>query len=84
MAQQKGNKTVYELNISPELFEAWGKLKRKKDSETIATKYGFSRPVIDRALNFGYVKLPEVIVRINDFFAERKEEESKMAKKLTS
>lgn len=78
------HKREFEMTISPELFNAWGQLRRKKDAEVIAQEIGKSRPVIDRALNFGHVKDQRVIDGITDFFTKRKRREDKQANKLLS
>lgn len=68
--------------ILPALFEAWTTLKRKKDSTAIAEQYGWSKPTIDAALNYGHVKTERVTEDINHFFKTRQERERKQVKEL--
>lgn len=72
----------YPMTVAPELFEAWVKLRRKNDPEEIATKLGKSRPVIDRALKYGYVKDDIVVAGITKFYKDRLEQETKDGKSL--
>lgn len=83
MAQEK-NKTVYPRTISIELLDAWRKFKRRSDGETIAEALGYSRPVIDRAINFGYVKTDGLTDAITNFFTARLDAEKASAAKLMS
>lgn len=78
------NKTpkVWPCNISPELLAAWQRVKRKKDPETMATQLKCSRPVIDRALLYGYVSIPGLIEKINTYFMDRLTKEKGQASKL--
>lgn len=78
-------KIQYQRTISQELHTAWLKLKRKGDSAIIAEKLDLSRPVIDRALLYGYVaQVADLPDQINKFFFERMEAEKSQAKKLTA
>jgi hypothetical protein len=79
---EKVNKRGYECNIAPELWDAWKKLKRRKDPQVIAKKIGVSRPVIDRALIYGNVAKPGLAEKINKFFETRQKEERKAANRL--
>lgn len=63
--------------IAPELHEAWIKMKRKRDSEAMVKALGRSRPIIDRALNYGFVSLPELTDQISKFFLDRMNQEKK-------
>ena len=72
----------YTLTIDRELFEAWGKLKAYGDPGKIATHLNISRPVIDRALNFGYVKKDKVSDGITKFFNDRLAREKRSGTKI--
>ena len=65
----------FPMNISSELFETWKKLKRKGDPGALCKALELSRPVIDRALNYGHVKNEKNDERISKFFAKRLEAE---------
>lgn len=72
----------WERTISADLHEAWKTLRRPGDVALIMEETGMSRPVVDRALNSGYVSLPDLIDKINSFFQSRLERENKKAKDL--
>lgn len=76
------NSIKYERTITEELHEAWKRLRRKRDGELMATELQYSRPVIDRALNYGYVAMPELPDLINGWFMARIKREKESAKIL--
>lgn len=82
MDNQK-QKATYARTIPKELLEAWQKYRRRCDGETIADALGYSRPVIDRALNFGYVKTAGLTEKISEFFTDRLNKERTAATALT-
>lgn len=73
---------IYHRTISQDLHTAWQQLARKKDQTAISEYAGFSEPVINRALLYGYVKTPEVTDKINEFFKQRLEKEQQDAAEL--
>lgn len=73
----------WKRTISEDLFNTWKSLRRRKDAEAIAEKTGFSRPLIDRALKYGYVATPELAPLITEFFENRLESENRDAARLT-
>ncbi len=79
---KKEGKKIWPRTISPELLEAWKKLRRKKDPEAMAKELGYSRPVIDRALIYGYVSMPELTELMNKFFLDRLNKEKSQAAEL--
>lgn len=76
------SKKIWPCTISSELHEAWKKLRRTGDPDAIAKHAGVSRPVIDRALNHGYVTLANLPDKINAYFTDRQEKEKGEAAKL--
>lgn len=80
MARQ--NKREWPRTISQELHVAWKRLRRKGDPELMAEKLQYSRPVIDRALIYGYVSMPELPDKINGFFKKRLTDERGQAQEL--
>lgn len=78
------SKKEWPLTVAPELLASWQKLRRKKDPETIAAKLGVSRPVIDRALIYGYVGVENLATGITLFFEERLNQERKDAARLNN
>lgn len=70
--------------IAPELFEAWKKLRRIGDSEQLAELLGKSKPVIDKALKYGFVKNQEVVQGITKFYNDRLQAETKDGAELLS
>jgi len=75
MAEKRTNKREWQRTITLELHEAWKQLRRIGDPELMAKELGYSRPVIDRALIYGYVSMPELTDLINKFFKDRLERE---------
>lgn len=75
-------KTKFEMTVSKELFAGWKKNRRRGDTEKLMEITGRSRPVIDRALNFGYAKKEELIDAISNFFITRLQEEKAKAKEM--
>lgn len=82
MAKQKTSEK-YPRTVAAELLEAWQRLKRRGDGEVMAEELQYSRPVIDRALNYGYVTLQELPDKINKWLKERLERERAEAADLT-
>lgn len=72
----------FECTIDPELLEAWGKLRRYGDTGILMDKFNLSRPVIDRAINFGYVKKQSLADRITKFFNDRLAREKRSGTKI--
>jgi nitrogen regulatory protein PII-like uncharacterized protein len=68
--------------ISEELHNAWTRLRRKKDPETIAEALGVSRPVIDKALLYGHVLMEGLAPKITKFFEDRLDQEKADAERL--
>lgn len=79
MAEKRKNKKEWPRTVTAELHEAWQQLRRIGDPELMAKELQYSRPVIDRALLYGYVSMPELTDKINQFFKERLERERKEA-----
>ena len=75
-------KAKFEMTISKELFAGWKKNRRRGDTEKLMEITGKSRPVIDRALNFGHAKKDELIDAISTFFINRMQEEKQLAKEM--
>lgn len=73
------NKKIWPRTVSQALLDAWKGLRRKGDPELMAKELKYSRPVIDKALIYGYVSLPELPDKINKFFMDRLKEEEKTA-----
>jgi hypothetical protein len=77
-------KKEWPRTIAEDLHVAWLKVRRPKDGEVIAIALGFSRPVIDRALNFGYVANPDLTEKISEFFTNRLNKERESAQNLVN
>lgn len=67
----KKKKEPLPCTVDPSLFAAWRRLKRHRDAEYIAERFGWSRPTVDNALNHGHVKSTEIVGHINTYFQER-------------
>lgn len=78
------SKKQWSLTIAPELHEAWKNNRRKGDPEALAEFCQVSRPVIDRALIYGYVSVEGLTDKINQYFEDRLKKEREAAARLTS
>jgi hypothetical protein len=78
----RASKKQWPRTVAEELHERWKALKRRNDPDAIAEKTGFSRPVIDRALIYGYVSIPELPGLITAYFEERLDKEREDAQRL--
>jgi nitrogen regulatory protein PII-like uncharacterized protein len=76
------SKKQWPRTIAEELHEAWKGARRKGDPEELAKVCGVSRPVIDRALIYGYVSVEGLTDKINKYFEERLRKERKDAARL--
>jgi len=75
-------KKVFECTISEILFKQIQYLKRYGDSEEIAKITGFSKPPIDKALNFGHIKDVVLEKAIISFYVARAEYHNKAEKEI--
>lgn len=73
MAKLKTEKPVFERTISEVLFEQIRFLWRYNDSIEIQNLTGFSRPIVDRALNFGHIRDKTLERAIISYYEERAE-----------
>ena len=72
----------YPRNVSQQLFDSWQVCRRKNDPKELCKKLKMSRPIIDRALNYGHVKNEKLTQRISAFFNDRYEREKKQGQEL--
>ena len=79
---EKNSKKTFECTINPVLFETIKMLRRVQDAKDLVYKTGFSRPVIDKALNYGHIRDAVLEKAIVAFYQEREEWQEKEAKKL--
>lgn len=77
-------KKQYPCTISQELLEAWNAKRRRGDTMPMAEKLGVSRPVIENALNYGYVVMEGLAEWITQYFADRVEREKQAAQSLNA
>ena len=82
MADNRTKKKTWPRVVALELLQSWQDSRRKGDPELMAETLGYSRPVIDRALLYGYISMPELTAKITKFFADRLEAERQQAKEL--
>lgn len=75
-------KERYPLTIEQDLYDSWQLHRRYGDPGRICKAKGISRPIVDRALNFGHVKDPLVAKRIYAFFMERVNSEKNSGNRL--
>jgi lantibiotic modifying enzyme len=74
-------KQIFEQTITDERLQKWRLQRRMNDSRKIAEQFNMCRPVIDRALNFGYAKKKKTIEAIDQYFEEREKLEAKTGPK---
>ena len=72
----------YPRTISQDLHDSWLILKRYGDPVRICKEKNISRPIVDRAIEYGHVKDPHVTKKITAFFSERVDAERNSGKKL--
>lgn len=70
---------IWPRTVSQALLDAWQELRRKGDPQVMAKELGYSRPVIDKALIYGFISFPELPDKINKFFMDRLKAEEKQA-----
>ena len=68
--------------IPQEVFDAWQILRQVGDAEKLCTLLKKSRPVVDRALNYGHVKKPVMADKISEFFQKRIEKQKGKGERL--
>lgn len=78
------SKKQWPRTVAEELHEAWKSNRRKGDPEALAAHCGVSRPVIDRALLYGYVSVEGLTDKINQYFEDRLKKERQDAARLNS
>lgn len=74
MTKVTKEKKVFERTISEVLFEQIKYLRRTTDAAELETLSGFSRPVIDKFLNYGHVKDANLEKIVIDFYVDRAKE----------
>lgn len=68
-------KKTFERTISEALFETIKMLRRYEDVQKLSDKTGLSRPVIDKALNFGHIRQSSLETSIIEFYEARAKEQ---------
>lgn len=67
----KKEKITFECTIDPEIFKVVQSQRKLEDAGELVTITGFSRPVIDKALNFGHIRDSTLETAIIDFYTKR-------------
>ena len=75
-------KKVYEPTIIPELFDTIKLLRRSDDARIIQENTGLSRPTIDKALNFGFIRDATLEKVIIEFYENRAKEQKEAVKRI--
>lgn len=73
---------IYERTINPILFETIKMLRRVQDAKVITDSTGFSRPTVDKALNYGHIRDATLEKAIVDFYKTREDWQQDQAKIL--
>ena len=68
-------KKTFERTISEPLFETIKMLRRYEDVQKLVYKTGLSRPVIDKALNYGHIRQVSLETAIIEFYEIRAKEQ---------
>lgn len=74
--ENKKTKKTFELTIDAALFELIKILRRYEDIQKLVEKTGLSRPVIDKALNFGHIRQASLETAIIEFYENRAKEQA--------
>ena len=82
MSKETGK--TFQRTIAPELHEAWKAAVRKNDVAEMTKLFQCSRQVVDRAINYGFVTMPNLAEKITNYFVDRLNAEREAAKKLTA
>lgn len=75
-------KKTFERTIDEALFELIKLLRRYEDVQKLSEITGLSRPVIDKALNFGHIRQTSLETAIIEFYENRALEHSKAVKRI--
>lgn len=73
---------TFERTISGELFETIKLLRRLTDAKEIAEKTGFSRPTVDKALNYGHIRDVTLERAIIEYYKERSAEQAQAVREI--
>ena len=80
--KKEATKKTFERTIDEALFELIKLLRRYEDVQKLSEITGFSRPVIDKALNFGHIRQSSLETAIIEFYENRASEHSKAVKRI--
>lgn len=76
---EKQGKKKFDQKITMSLFEAWKSSTRYGDAKSICEVTGWSYPVVQRALKYGYANSDKLINDISNFFVKRTMSEKEAA-----
>ena len=80
--KKEATKKTFERTIDEALFELIKLLRRYEDVQKLSELTGLSRPVIDKALNFGHIRQSSLETAIIEFYENRAAEHSKAVKRI--
>ena len=85
----KTDKTIpmaerYPLNMDKDIFDSWQTMKRYGDNSLIANKCNICATTVTRALKYGHVNDPKLILKISKFFSDRIDKEKGLGTALTT
>lgn len=72
----------FPMNIDKNVWDKWQECRRKNDAKAICELLDYSRPVIDRALNYGHVKNSELTDKISAYFLQVKTQAQSASQEL--
>lgn len=80
--EKKKMKKTFELTIDATLFELIKILRRYEDIQKLVEKTGLSRPVIDKALNFGHIRQASLETAIIEFYENRAKDQADAVERI--
>lgn len=75
-------KIILECTIDKALFKTFKMLRRYEDAAILTEQTGFSRPTIDKALNYGHVRDITLEKALIEFYKNRATEQKAAAKEI--
>lgn len=64
---------TYECTINPILFDTIKMLRRVQDAKNLTDSTGFSRPTVDKALNYGHIRDSTLEKAIVEYYKARED-----------
>ena len=82
LSLMKKEKKEFERTIDESLFDTIKMLRRIQDASELTETTGFSRPTIDKALNFGHIRDSNLETAIVEFYTKRASRQREDAERI--